>query len=165
MGAKQKIVVISFYQTPVKPPKPPPHSSPPPSTRLPRPKTRGFDRRALLLAYGRQLRRVHATGDEDRMAVSPNWRKWRDEFAAQNTMGSGSPWGIRVAGRRRRHRRLDYKPVATVDGDEGNKKRRWRCDRKYKMEEMKEERLWKALFGCAVAVGDEDTAVFLNAVL
>ncbi|KAK8931319.1 hypothetical protein KSP39_PZI016965 [Platanthera zijinensis] len=86
MGAKQKIVVISFYQTPVKPPKPPPHSSPPPSTRLPRPKTRGFDRRALLLAYGRQLRRVHATGDEDRMAASPNWRKWKDEFAAQNTI-------------------------------------------------------------------------------
>lgn len=130
MGTKQKIVVISFYQTPIKPTKPPRPTSGPPSVRLQRPKTQGFDRRALLLAYGRQLRQVHTAGDEDRMAASPNWRKWKDDFANQNTMKSGSPRGIRIAGRRRRHRRLEYEQVETIDGDGGNVKRRWRCDRK-----------------------------------
>ncbi|KAH0452353.1 hypothetical protein IEQ34_019652 [Dendrobium chrysotoxum] len=127
MESKQKRISISFYKAPVHRPKVLRSATRPAAGRFRQPTTRGFDRRAMLLAYAQQLRRIHG----DRQVARPDWRKWQIAFATHDRMTKGSRWGFRVIGLRQRRqlRRPDYARLEVMDGGGGKEKRRWRVGR------------------------------------
>ncbi|PKU69464.1 uncharacterized protein LOC110101553 [Dendrobium catenatum] len=125
MESKQRIS-ISFYEAPVHRPKVLRSVTRPAAGRFRQSTTRSFDRRAMLLAYAQQLRRIH----RDRQVARPDWRKWQIAFATHDGMTKGSRWGFRVIGVRPRPRwGPDYERLEAMDGGGGKEKRRWRVGR------------------------------------
>ncbi|KAG0499375.1 hypothetical protein HPP92_004066 [Vanilla planifolia] len=128
MERKEKRVLITVYEAPAKPQRS--HIS---RSDLQRRRPAGtdrrnphsFDRRALLLSYAHQLRRIHSQSGDSESEAGPDWGNWKATFATKRP----SRWGFRVLdGTSRRPRLLDYERVPVVD-DDGGRQRKGRFSR------------------------------------